>query len=81
MERNRTCAYCDAVGQLTREHILPKFIHAREKRDTGEIYVSNILDRDGRHGTVQSELTIADVCAACNGGFLSDLRRLRIEVV
>jgi hypothetical protein len=73
VERNRTCAYCDAVGQLTREHILPKFIHAREKRDTGEIYVSNILDRDGRHGTVQSELTIADVCAACNGGFLSDL--------
>src|SRR5437016_2659771 len=72
MTGNRTCAYCGAVGDLTREHVIPGFIQDRERELSSWPQNTNISDR-GSVKIVGTELTIADVCAACNNGWLSEL--------
>src|SRR5258708_39665977 len=72
MQSNRRCAYCGAERELTREHIFPGFICSREKSKTNGALLSNVRDK-GRNKIVATETTLADVCAACNNGFLSQL--------
>jgi hypothetical protein len=72
MSSHRLCAYCGSQRQLTREHVFPKFIYSREKRQGEELAVTHVI-QSGEEKVVQTELTIADVCCACNSGFLSQL--------
>ena len=72
MAENRSCAYCGTEGNLTREHVFPGFIDSRERTRTGEPMISNVRDH-GKEKIVGGELTVADVCAACNNGLLSHL--------
>jgi len=72
MQSNRRCAYCGAERELTREHIFPGFICSREKSKTNGALLSNVSDK-GRNKIVATETTLADVCATCNNGFLSQL--------
>jgi hypothetical protein len=72
MPSDRKCAYCGSQEQLTREHVFPKFFYSREKVRGDELPVTNVIQK-GEEKVVQAELTIADVCRACNGGFLSQL--------
>jgi hypothetical protein len=62
----RRCAYCDAQGKLTKEHLLPRGLNAR----SDEALESNIIAR-GEQRVISSEPTIADVCFSCNNGPLS----------
>jgi hypothetical protein len=65
------CAYCDAPGSLTREHLWPAALHRRRVQ----------ADNDGRSlfwlrridTVISSEPTIRDVCATCNNVHLSAL--------
>lgn len=60
----RKCAYCNASGPLTREHIWPKGIVNR----------TNVRESFTPRGkVVAGEMTIADVCENCNNGPLSKL--------
>ena len=72
IKQSRLCAYCGCSGQLTREHIIPKFIFKRQYEKSSERLLTNIITRSGPAAT-PSEPTIADVCSQCNGGFLSAL--------
>lgn len=69
---NRQCAYCGLEATLTREHVIPGFIISRERERDASPLTSNVLN-DGIEKTVAGDITIADVCEACNNGFLSDL--------
>lgn len=69
---NRKCAYCRSEGPLSREHIIPKFIYSREVIKGRDTQLSNVSTRSGEK-SVQSEITIGDVCAKCNNEFLSQL--------
>ena len=60
----RTCAFCGTHGRLTREHIWPTGIMNRVN------YGARLT---GQGKVITGELTIADVCAACNNGPLSAL--------
>jgi hypothetical protein len=66
MKQGRKCAYCDASGELTKEHLLPRSLTLRSDEELKQ----NIMAR-GEHRVISSEATIADVCAACNNGPLS----------
>jgi hypothetical protein len=72
MSSNRKCAYCDSQEGLTQEHIFPKFIYSREASKGHEKQLSRTITTAGEKA-VQSDLTIGDVCALCNNGFLSQL--------
>jgi hypothetical protein len=64
----RRCAYCDATGNLTREHLLP---HALSLRSDDRLF-GNIVAQ-GQHKVTSAEPTITDVCENCNNGPLSVL--------
>lgn len=68
----RCCAYCNATSDLTREHVLPAFIETREV-DLGRGKSITNVKADGQEKSVQTEVTIADVCGTCNNGVLSKL--------
>jgi hypothetical protein len=72
MAKNRQCAYCGIEAALTREHVFPGFIIAKERERDASPLTSNVLN-DGTERTVAGDITIGDVCEACNNGFLSDL--------
>ena len=72
MSSQRTCAYCGSQKNLTREHIIPKFVYARDSLKGREMQISNVLQGD-KDKAVQTEITIADVCASCNNSFLAEL--------
>jgi hypothetical protein len=72
MPSNRKCAYCGSEEKLTREHVILQFIYSREALKGHETQISHVLTKTGEK-FVQSEITIADVCARCNNGFLSQL--------
>ncbi len=65
MSALRTCAYCGSSGPLTREHLWPAGIIARSTVNLS--YIGKL------EKYVDAELTIKDVCAACNNGPLSSL--------
>jgi hypothetical protein len=61
----KVCAYCGAPPPLTREHVWPAgFL----KRGSFELKFSARANK-----TFEGDLTIADVCGACNNGPLSAL--------
>ncbi|WP_341203771.1 hypothetical protein [uncultured Sphingomonas sp.] len=61
----KTCAYCDALPPLTREHIWPNgFL----KRGNFGVKFSAKANK-----TFAGDLTISDVCPKCNNGPLSTL--------
>lgn len=64
---DKACAYCGRVGNLTKEHLIPRCILKRTPH-----YTSQFLDAS-RSGFIQGEATIGDVCRACNSQVLSDL--------
>jgi hypothetical protein len=72
MPSKRRCSYCGSDDNLTREHIIPKFIYSREALKGHETPVSHVPATAGEK-FVQSEPVIADVCARCNNGVLSRL--------
>lgn len=68
----RSCAYCNAASDLTREHVLPKFISVRYNERGYDRSVTNVK-ADGQERPRQAEVTVGDVCRTCNNGFLSEL--------
>ena len=67
----KKCAYCDADGPLTKEHLWPAALHRRLKEANGHIEDVFYLTRLER--TIPSEPQIKDVCVTCNNGALSVL--------
>lgn len=61
----KTCAYCDGPSPFTREHIWPSGFLRRQSFD---VKFSARAEK-----TFKGDLVIADVCARCNNGPLSDL--------
>lgn len=68
----KSCAYCDAGGKLTREHIWPNgFL----KRTNYEIKFSAKANK-----TFAGDIVVSDVCPACNNGPLSRLDNYACEL-
>jgi hypothetical protein len=64
------CAYCRQDRTLTREHIIPAFLYnfQRQLDEGATIGWNEVAQR-----MVGGEAKVRDVCAECNGGYLSDL--------
>ena len=62
----KTCAYCSAPGDLTKEHIFPNFI-SKQSFDFSVKWIKN------SNNIFNSDLIIKDVCKTCNNGKLSKL--------
>ena len=60
------CAYCGAQKELTREHVFPRWL--RSELDD----YPTVTPARGRH-LFGGDLVVADVCADCNNGPLSEL--------
>jgi hypothetical protein len=60
------CAYCGAVGPMTREHIWPKCFLER-------VQSYNIRYSGRAKKVFAGDFTVKDVCATCNNGELSKL--------
>lgn len=70
------CAYCEAEGKMSREHVIPKgFI---EHMNTGKKYAW--LDKAPTR-LINAELTVKDVCAVCNNGELSLLDSYGLKLI
>lgn len=70
------CAYCENIGEVTREHIIPKgFI---ENMNTNKIitWSDKIPSK-----VVKTELTIKDVCQSCNNVALSRLDEYALSII
>jgi len=72
MPHRRACAYCDSTQNLTREHVIPKFVCEQERLKGNTPQIWNAYTEQGDKA-VAGEVTIADVCADCNNGPLSSL--------
>lgn len=68
----RCCAYCSATAVLTREHVFSAFIESQELELGRGKSLTNVK-AGGKEKSVQTEVTIADVCKTCNEGVLSTL--------
>lgn len=66
MASAQACAFCNQPSPLTREHIWPRCIIERTP-DYNARYVGKA------EKFIEGELTVRDVCAACNNGVLSML--------
>ena len=66
MSSTRVCAFCDQPSPLTREHIWPRCVIERTPS-----YNARYLGKTEKF--FEGELTVRDVCAACNNGVLSSL--------
>lgn len=70
------CAYCDYVGKMSREHIVPKgFI------DYMNIKEQSVWSDKAPVRLIKGELTVKDVCADCNNGELSLLDAYALNLV
>lgn len=70
------CAYCDNEGKMSREHVIPKgFI---EHMNFKEQIVA--LDKAPTR-VINSEITVKDVCATCNNGYLSVLDSYGLNLI
>jgi hypothetical protein len=67
MGTGRRCAYCDATGDLTNEHVVPDFYH----KAFGETI--SIVKTQTEEKAVSNPQEIGDVCANCNNVVLSRL--------
>jgi hypothetical protein len=67
----RTCAYCGADRELTREHLWPTALHARLMAANNAPCNAFWLRRVAAE--IEGEPTIRDVCRSCNNGTLSEL--------
>jgi hypothetical protein len=67
MGTGRRCAYCDATGDLTNEHVIPDFYH----NAFGETI--SIVKTQTEEKAISSPQEIKDVCANCNNVVLSRL--------
>lgn len=65
----KKCAYCKSNGPLTREHVVPAFIYAFQKK----IEQSCIGWNDVIKKMVGGELKVKDVCSHCNNEVLGKL--------
>jgi hypothetical protein len=65
MANGRICAYCGSSGNITAEHIWPKWL-VKE-------FSYGISYSIGAKKTFRGEMRIKDVCATCNNGPLSTL--------
>lgn len=63
----RRCAYCDATGDLTNEHVVPDFYH----NTFGETI--SIVKTQSEEKAIFNPQEIGDVCANCNNVALSRL--------
>ena len=61
----KKCAYCGSTQNITREHVYPNFL--LKEFPGGINYIGGIKKK------VPTELTVNDVCKACNNGYLSEL--------
>lgn len=70
------CAYCNNEGKMSREHVIPKgFI---DHMNFKEQIVS--LDKAPTR-VINSEITVKDVCATCNNGYLSVLDSYGLKLI
>ena len=67
MGTGRRCAYCDATGDLTNEHVVPDFYH----KTFGETI--SIVKTQTEEKAISNPQEIKDVCANCNNVPLSRL--------
>jgi len=67
MRTGRRCAYCDATGDLTNEHVVPDFYH----KAFGETI--SIVKTQAEEKAIPNPQEIKDVCANCNNVALSRL--------
>lgn len=67
MGTGRRCAYCDATGDLTNEHVVPDFYH----KAFGETI--SIVKIQTEEKAISNPQEIRDVCANCNNVVLSRL--------
>jgi hypothetical protein len=65
------CAYCQAPGTLTREHLWPKSLQRRQTAANEMTSNAYWLARLQKY--IPNEPQIRDVCAICNNEILSDL--------
>ena len=70
MGTGRRCAYCDATGDLTNEHVVPDFYH----NVFGETI--SIVKTHSEEKAISNPQEIGDVCANCNNVALSRLERV-----
>jgi len=61
------CAYCDKSADLTKEHLIPKWLYNVTKH-----YDWQTIDRV-KNKTIDAEVMIGDVCANCNNIILGNL--------
>ncbi len=71
----RSCVFCGRTGDMSKEHLLRrKFIDLYEPPRDLRYIRQDPLGKDFRRMPVsQFQVTINDVCRACNGGWLNDL--------
>jgi hypothetical protein len=62
------CAYCGQERAATREHVIPAFVYAFQKRIEAHIGWSEVAGR-----MIQGEGKVKDVCAECNNTILGPL--------
>jgi hypothetical protein len=69
------CVFCGFEGKLTAEHVLPKWLLDIGLDLEPMAHDAGALNRIGRAMGVSLPFTrtVKDVCAACNGGWMSDL--------
>ncbi|WP_333715825.1 hypothetical protein [Pantoea eucrina] len=66
LKKKKKCAYCKKMGTLTKEHIFPSSILKSFKTKMHTI-------NDKTDYSFKGDLVVADVCAECNNGVLSNL--------
>jgi len=66
LEQKKKCAFCKKLGTLTKDHIFPSSII--------KSYKTKLISRNDKIDySFKGDLVIADVCAECNNGALSNL--------
>lgn len=64
----KTCQYCGSLGDLTREHVIPKWYYKGVQSRHGVGF-----SEKARKRLFSGEIKINDVCKKCNNGPLSEL--------
>lgn len=70
------CAYCEAEGKMSREHIIPKGFIEHMNRNEQYTWSDKAPSR-----LIKAELMVKDVCATCNNGELSILDSYALKLI
>ena len=70
------CAYCDYVGIMSREHIIPKGFIEHMNMEEQSVWFDKAPIR-----LFRGELTIKDVCEKCNNIELSKLDEYALKLI